>query len=167
VRRQLIASDRQSPYGYVVNARRKHYYIHLLARTVASMNVPQVPELLERCVALGSPATKEFVQRTRPECRRREPLDSAYVLVRSHRDLVLTSQRIGDQIALVAETPNGPVEDFFVNGVAGDAIAFAARETTFNVAELPGDLSDEERTAIADALVDAGLFTRQKGSKHD
>jgi hypothetical protein len=167
LRQRRVGSGRRTlPYDYVVNARRTNHYMHLLARTVASMSVPQVPELFDRLVALGSPTTQEFAQRARPACGPREPLESDGILVRSHRDLVLTSRRVGDMVAVVAETPNGPVDDLFVDELAADALRFATRKTTFSVAELPGDLSDEERTAIADALVEAGLFTRERRTQH-
>jgi hypothetical protein len=56
--------------------------------------------------------------------------------------------------------PHGPIDDFLVNELARDAVAFASREIMFAVAELPGDISDEERIAVADALLESGLFTR-------
>jgi hypothetical protein len=70
-------------------------------------------------------------------------------------------------VALVVETPRGLVDDFFVDELAAAATAFVSRETMFRVAELPGNLSDEERIAFADALVESGLFTRRKGKKDD
>jgi hypothetical protein len=165
--RRRAASEPDSPYRFVVDARRRNRSIHLLARTIARMNVPQVPELLKRCVALGSAATKEFVHAVRPECDQHVRLGLEGVLVRSHRDLALTPRRAGGMVALVVETPRGLVDDFFVDELAAAATAFVSRETMFRVAELPGNLSDEERIAFADALVESGLFTRRKGKKDD
>ncbi|PDT44356.1 hypothetical protein CO661_29650 [Sinorhizobium fredii] len=69
-------------------------------------------------------------------------------------------------MALVVETSDGPIEDFFVNQVAAAAVAFAAKEATFSATDLPGDLSDKERAAIADALIESGLFVQTGGYTH-
>jgi hypothetical protein len=83
---------------------------------------------------------------------------SAGVLVRAHPDLALSARRVADMVALAVDTPRGLVEELFVSELAADAMEFVTRRTEFAVAELPGDLSDEERTAIADTLVESGLF---------
>jgi len=62
-------------------------------------------------------------------------------------------------VSLDAETENGPVEELVVSNEALEAIAFAVRESIFEVRELPG-LSREEQTAIAEMLEEIGLFTR-------
>jgi hypothetical protein len=46
-----------------------------------------------------------------------------------------------------------------VSSVARDAIAFCVGAPQFDVHELPGNLTDEERWAIAEALEETGLFT--------
>jgi hypothetical protein len=39
-------------------------------------------------------------------------------------------------------------------------MAFIAREHSFEASAIPGNLTDEERAAIAEALEETGLFTR-------
>jgi hypothetical protein len=145
------------PYAGVASARRRNRCVHQLARVLLPMRAAAAPGLVERCVALGSPVTTELVARARG-LPARSVKPSARVLVRAHPDLGLDTRRAGGMVALVAETPNGPVEDFMVNDVAQAAMAFVAREQAFSVADLPGDLSSAEKAAIADALVDSGLF---------
>ncbi len=68
VPRRRTAFERSEPYRFVEGNRRRYRQIHLLARTVASMSVPRVPELLTTCLALGSPTTKKFVARAARVC---------------------------------------------------------------------------------------------------
>jgi hypothetical protein len=56
----------------VMIARQRERFIHQLARILAAMNVAQAPDLLARCSALASPATRRQIERTA-----REPIDHA------------------------------------------------------------------------------------------
>ena len=56
----------------------------------------------------------------------------------------------GDDVALVA--PNGEVV-LTVNDVARPALRFVAATGAFHVRELPGELTDDEKVALAAALV--------------
>jgi hypothetical protein len=47
---------------------------------------------------------------------------------------------------------------FRVSAFAGDALAFVARTGAFYVRELPGELTDDERVALAAALVAARIL---------
>jgi hypothetical protein len=47
---------------------------------------------------------------------------------------------------------------FEIDSLAGEAVSFIARTGTFYVRELPGDLTDEERIAIAATLVESRLL---------
>lgn len=62
----------------------------------------------------------------------------------------LTLRADGDAIDLLA--PNGEVV-LTVNDVAREALAFVARTGAFHVRELPGELTDDEKVALAAALV--------------
>jgi hypothetical protein len=126
------------------------------------MTVAQAPALLERCAALGCRATRDLADEVRGERRSGAPLRGQdEVLVRTHQDLALRVRRVGDTVALVAETPHGPVEDFVIDEVARDAVAFVTTAAAFQVAQMPGNLSGEERVMIADGLVESGLFSRR------
>ena len=63
-------------------------------------------------------------------------------------------------VALDVETSSGWLEEFVINDLACEAMAFAAKEPMFEVRAMPGNLSDEERETIAQALEDTGLFVR-------
>ena len=160
-RRSLVPAGPAHPYASIAAARRRNRCVHQLARVLLAMNEAHAPGLVDRCRALGSPMTTNLVDRVRGEPAPARP-SSEYVLVRTHRELALGTRRVDGMVALVAETPKGPVEDFFINDVAGEAMAFVAEEPVFAAAEMPGDLSEEEQTMVADALVDSGLFCRRR-----
>jgi hypothetical protein len=157
---ELDPVRRDHPYAAVVAARRRMRRVHLLAQTLASMQVSQAPALLAQCAAVGAPATRRLISgswyRPAPGLRLR----------RVHRDLALSHLGTDDTVGLYAETVKGPVQELVVDRVAREAIAFAAREPTFDVHALPGNLSPEERTALAEALEETGLFTRRDDDAH-
>jgi hypothetical protein len=159
-KRQASAAARGHPYARVVEARRRNRCVHQLARAVAAMNVARVPELLDRCSAVGSLATRDFADRALRRQRSPSDFTAGPRLVRTHERLDLRCRQDGDMVALDAETPNGPVEQFAVDEGARAAMAFIAREHSFEASAIPGNLTDEERAAIAEALEETGLFTR-------
>ena len=63
-------------------------------------------------------------------------------------------------VALDAHSASGPVEELVITDKVTDTIAFIVKEPSFEVRELPGDLTDDERTVIAEALEESGLFIR-------
>jgi hypothetical protein len=73
--------------------------------------------------------------------------------------LALNYRETDDFVALGVETQRGWVEELAVSRVAREAIAFCVGTPRFDVLELPGCLTDDERWAIADALEESGLFT--------
>jgi hypothetical protein len=148
------------PYASVVAARRRNRYVHQLARIVVAMNVPQAPDLLDRCSALGCGTTRHFIDRMASRSQRRGALEARELLVRTHDNLIMSHRSDGDMVALQVETPQGPVEEFAIDDVAREAVAFVARESMFEVRAIPGNLSDEERIAIAETLEETGLFSR-------
>jgi len=80
--------------------------------------------------------------------------------MRTHKDLVLRHRDEGEMVALDAETLNGTIQELMIGNEAGMAIAFAAREQIFDVRALPGNLTEDEQTALGDLLEETGLFTR-------
>ena len=83
-----------------------------------------------------------------------------YVLRRTHPDLILSHRIVGDSVTLAAEAPEASVDELAMDVIAADAVAFAAQEQVFDVHDLPGAITDEERTFIGEALEDSGLFTK-------
>jgi hypothetical protein len=159
-RRGLSSAEDRHPYASVVAARRRNRCVDQLSRIVAAMNVPQAPDLLGRCFALGSAATQEFIDRMAPGSPPERASGTRAMLARTHKDLIMSHRHDGEMVALDVETPRGPVEEFAIDEVAREAMAFVARERMFEVRAIPGNLSDDERAAIAEALEETGLFTR-------
>jgi hypothetical protein len=147
------------PYAGVVAARRRMKRAHLLARTLAAMSVPQAPALLARAAGLGRAATRRLTARRAGTEPGAADGGARLMLRRTHPGLVLDLRRDADMVALMAQTPDGPREELAVDARAQAALAFAAREQLLDARALPGPLTMEERTAIAEALEEAGLFT--------
>jgi hypothetical protein len=161
LRRRRLPSPalKSHPYAKVVDARLRHRCIHQLARIVSGMRIARAPELLDRCYAAGAGATKVFIERVAGA----SPASVAkpgMLLVRIHDGLNMSCRRDGDMVALDAETPQGLVEQFALDEVAHEAIAFVVRERQFEVSAIPGGLTEDERTALADALEQLGLFRK-------
>jgi hypothetical protein len=148
------------PYTRVMVARQRQRLVHQLARILASMDEPQVPDVLAQCFGLASSATRRLINRIAPRPVPIEEPDSHWVLARTHEDLVLTHRSDRGMVALDVETPNGALEEFVASDITREAIAFVSTRFIFDVRELPGNLSEEERVAIGESLEETGLFRR-------
>jgi len=140
------------PYATAIAARLRTERVHELARVLSAMRVASAPALLDECAALGSHSTRKLTAG--------QDDDTSYLLRRTHPDLMLSHRVFGDMVALIVETPDEPVDELAINLIAADAIAYAAKEPVFDVRDLPGNITDEERIFIAEALEDSGLFTK-------
>ena len=141
------------PYASVVAARARTERVHVLARALAGMHVPTAGHLLDRCAGLGSHATRALAAKGRGS-------SAARTLRRTHPELALSHHVVGDTVSMMAHTPADAIAELTVDVVAADAIAYAAREPEFDVRDLPGRITDEERVELAEALEDSGLFTK-------
>ncbi len=156
----LAQEQDDHPYMRVMMARQRQTFVHQLVRILATMDVPQVPDLLAQCFGLASSATRRLISTMPQRPDQTFASESQGILARTHKDLVLSHRQEGEMVALDVETWDGQVEEFLISNEARDAIAFIARETIFEVGALPGDLSEDEQTAIAEVLEETGLFTR-------
>lgn len=146
---------RDHPYATAVASRARTERVHVLARALAGMREVPTADLLDRCAALGGPATRGLAARSKGT-----GAPAARTLLRTHPGLELSHRVTDDAVSLLAETPGGAVEELTVDVVAAEAIAFIADEVAFDVLNLPGPITDDERIEIAEALEDSGLFTR-------
>jgi hypothetical protein len=157
---KLPAVQYEHPYTNVIGARQRRRCVHQLTRVLASIDVARTPDLLAKCSRLGSSATRRLIDQAAQRPLLETGGESRWLLARTHEGLTLTYRCRGDMVALDVETSNGPLEELVINDVAREAIAFVTRESVFDVRSLPGNLTEEERTAIAEALEETGLFTR-------
>jgi hypothetical protein len=158
--RGLSSAADGHPYASVIAARRRNRCVHQLARIVGAMRVRQASDLLDRCFALGSTATQSFIDLLAPKSQPKRAFGMRQMLVRTNEDLIIRHRYDGDMVALYVETPKGPVQEFAIDEAAREAMAFVARESLFELRAIPGNLSDDERAAIGEALEETGLFTR-------
>jgi hypothetical protein len=147
------------PYDEVITTRRRQVKIRAIAQFLAQVDAVPVADLLERCVQQGSSATRRFIQGLGRNDLMNAGRPKARTLARSPEKLALNYRETGDFVALGVETPRGWVEELAVSRVAREAIAFCVGTPRFDVLELPGGLTDEERWALAEALEETGLFT--------
>jgi hypothetical protein len=151
------------PYDTVVTARHRQIVIRQVADFLAQVHVAPVDDLLDWCLRLGTSATRQFIYGLGMSKKTAVPDRFAQILTRTHEDLALSYRDTGEGVALGVETSRGWVREIAVSNDAGEAIAFCTRVPTFNVRELPGNLSTEEQLGIAVALEDSGLFRNVGG----
>ena len=125
-----------------------------------SNEITAIPDLLDLLTLKGSTVTIDAMGCQREIAAKIIEKEADFVLARTHQDLAFIVRNEGGTVALDVETPMGVEEQFVADEVAREAIAFAATQTTFDVRDLPGDLSSEERVTIGEALEESGLFTR-------
>ncbi|RDH78725.1 hypothetical protein DVS77_08815 [Mycolicibacterium moriokaense] len=152
-------SDYGAPYEEVVATRRRQLKIRAIAGFLAQVDAVPVTDLLERCMQDGSSATGRFIHGLGRTDLTNGGRPTSRTLIRCHESLVLSYRETDDLVALGVETQCGWVEEMAVSRFARDAIAFCAGTPRFDVLELPGCLSDDQRWAMADALEESGLFT--------
>jgi hypothetical protein len=148
--------DYHDPYASVGWARYQHILIHQIVRFLAGTSVAAADDLLARCKHLGSAATRRYIDGLGRN--KREKLAAAKTLTLTHKDLILSCREFDDCVALGVDTPNGWVEQVRMARLAREAIAFCASRAAFDVDEIPGRLTGEERWAIAEALEETGTF---------
>jgi hypothetical protein len=148
-----------APYDEVIATRRRQLKIRAIAQFLAQVDAVPETDLLERCVQQGSSATRRFIHGLGRTDVMNGGRPTARTLARSHESLALNYRETDDFVALGVETQRGWVEELAVSRVAREAIAFCVGTPRFDVLELPGCLTDDERWAIADALEESGLFT--------
>ncbi|MCV7102164.1 hypothetical protein [Mycobacterium palustre] len=147
------------PYDEVIAARRRQLKIRAIAQYLAQVEAVPVVDLLERCVRQSSLSTRRFIHGLgRTDVTNAGP-PTARTPTRAHEKLVLDYRETGDFVALGVVTPRGWVEEFAVSRIAREAIDFCVRTPRFEVRDLPGSLTDEERWAIAEVLEESALFT--------
>lgn len=152
-------TDYGAPYEEVVATRRRQLKVRAIAGFLAQVDAVPVADLFERCVQQGSSATGRFIHGLGRTDLMNGGQPTARTLARCHESLVLSYRETDDFVALGVETQRGWVEELAVSRVAREAIAFCVGAPRFDVLELPGCLTDDERWAIADALEESGLFT--------
>jgi hypothetical protein len=105
---------------------------------------------------MGSAATRRYIDDVTGRKHGTRPYGTALSLV--HPGLTVDWRDVEDGVALVVKTSEGWTEQLRVSRVARAAVAFCAGRTEFEVDEIPGSLTTQEKFAIADALADTGTF---------
>ncbi|WP_214406211.1 hypothetical protein [Pseudonocardia lacus] len=147
------------PYASVLAARQRQVFAGELLRAVASVPGPRAQQLRADLGEVASPRVRRFWTDASTD---REVEQANRTLTRVDAALSIDCRETPDGTALYAHTASGPAQELVVNDVARAALLVAAREKTFAVDDLPGGLSTDERTSLADALEETGLFTRRQ-----
>ena len=146
-------------YDKVIATRLRQLKLRVIAQFLAQIEVVPAAHLLERCVQQGSSGTRRFIYGLGGGDLTNAGSPTTRTLVRSHDELVLDYRETGDFVALGVETEGGWVEELTVSRVAREAIAFCVAAPYFDVQDIPGRLTDDERWALTEALEETGLFT--------
>lgn len=144
------------PYARAVRARLSRIETDLLVHVLRGFATPRTRELLRTCARLASSPTRAALRTEVPEAFAHRAAPRR--LTRTHPDLRLTVEPDALDWKVIAETPFGPFETLRINADAREAFAYAAAAPSFEVRDLPGTGSDDERDAIADTLEDLGFF---------
>jgi hypothetical protein len=145
-------------YDDLIATRSRQLIIRAIAGFLIKMDDRAAAELVSRCAQQGSVATRRFIGRLGGTDPHDVDLRSARTVVRRHHDLALDYREVDDRVVLGIQTSGGWVDELTIARDARDAIKFCTRTTQFDVPELPGRLTDEERWKIAEALEETGLF---------
>jgi hypothetical protein len=151
--------DFGEPYNTVVANRHRQLMIRAIAEFLVQINSIQATDALKRCAREATSSTRRFIEQLGRVDATDDAPRSVGPLVRSHRELALDCRTTADSVVLGVETACGWMGELEIAHIARDAIVFCASTSQFNVAEIPGRLTDDERWAIAETLEDAGLFT--------
>jgi hypothetical protein len=146
------------PYAAVITARHRQRSVHQLVRVLCSMAVPTAREALAQACALGASPTRNLVRRAVPGIADDGPAGARNILTRTHADLVMRPRHEVGRVSLDVLSSDGFREELVISDLAADAVTFLAARQAFDISELPGNLSPDERAAIAHAVEQAGLF---------
>jgi hypothetical protein len=161
VRPQIPVAQPDHPYTYVQAACQRQAFVRELSRLITSSDGPQTRRLLAKCYRLGPPRLRRLIDPTGRERDGVAAAERSWTLVRTHHGLNLDYRCDGDAVTLYVETPDGITEALTLAEGARDAIALAATESSFDVCELPGNVTEEEQRLVAEALEKTGLYTRR------
>jgi hypothetical protein len=154
---QSTPGQLEDPLLRVLEARKRHDFVHLLAQILAPLESPNAKHVLRQCLSIASSATRRhFGQEDGNDDKGRWP----WRLARVHPDLELRDVLQDGTVSLDAHMSEGMMEGLVVSDVARHALAFVAKTPRFDVQSLPGSLTASERRALAEALEETGFFVR-------
>jgi hypothetical protein len=148
------------PYAAVLARQRQQAFVHQLVRVLSTMQVPTARDGLKRASELSCSVTRNLIDGSIPRHSDESTPHTDWILERVHKDLVLAGSCKAGSVSLAVETPQGFRDELVMSDFASKAILFLERRHAFDIRELPGDFSEEERTTIGLAVEGTGLFRR-------
>ena len=155
---RILTAMVDCPYTRVMVARQRQGLVHQLARILASMDEPQVPHLLA-VLRAGIFVHATADQSNRTETAQIEEPESFGPRANT-RTWSLDIAATGAWWRLTLKHRRAQWKSSSLATITQEAIAFASTRCIFDVRELPGNLSEEERVAIGESLEETGLFRR-------
>jgi hypothetical protein len=156
----LPTVEAEHPYAAVIARRRQQAFTHQLVRILCSMETSRARGGVLPALGFCSSATRKLVDQAIPGIGGGGASGADWILKRVHEDLVLARSCEESTVSLAVETPNGYREELAMSDVASQAVAFLEKRHVFDLRELPGHLSQNERIEIGLAVEEAGLFRR-------
>ena len=159
------SSPQTHPYTSVLQYRQRLRRTRQIVDALVSMNVAQAPDLLRRCYSLTTSSVQRQIERFLSMQSDDPQTASSFVLSWTHPDLKLSYRSEDDKVELCADSARGTMHELTFDEGARDAIAFATRNRHFDIRELPGQLSVEQRQEIGRMLENSGLFKRRRSEQ--
>jgi hypothetical protein len=143
------------PYAWVTNARRRKQEADLLGHLLLVSDLPCAAELFAACAELSSSTTRTMLQAAAPDRCVATKLPDRFVRIRP--ELQLSLEHEASSCVLLVDAPRGRIEVLRVDALAAEMLAAVVASPSFDPRALPGDLDDDERASVIDALEDLGL----------
>jgi hypothetical protein len=137
--------DNDDPSAAVAMARYQHILIEQIAHLATGIDVRGADDLLARCGRLEAKPSSQMH-------------GTPVTLIIVDQRLALSCREVDGGVALGFDTTRGYLEQLRMSRLGREAMAFCAGRSAFEVSEIPGRLTNEERWAIAEALVESGTF---------
>lgn len=158
ITREKSIEKASHPYTQVVKSRYRQKFVFQMAQTLTSMKNSRVPEILRECAEIASTPTRKLINKITRNSDKADESKGSRFLEKTHKNLILDCIATDRKIALYAETPDGMVEQLAFTPYARETVQFIAKHSVFEVRDLPGNLTEAEKIALADLLEETGLF---------
>jgi hypothetical protein len=147
------------PYLNVITACQKIQFVNQLVKKLLTINTPKARSVLIKCLDVCSISTRNELKVYL--CKNLiENISPKLLLQVTDPKLELQCHCENNKIVLSVMTPKSLLQVLALSTIAKEAIIYAVQERVFDPEQLPGDLTKQERYALAEALEETGLFKR-------
>lgn len=147
------------PYLKVIAARQKIQFVNQLVKKLLTINTPKARSVLIKCLDVCSISTRNELKAYLGKSII-ENISPKLLLQVTDPKLELQCHCENNMVTLSVMTPKSLLQVLALNTIAKEVMIYAVQERAFDPEQLPGDLTKQERYALAEALEETGLFKR-------